>query len=251
MLKRRKWLTEAKWPDRINSQVGYIFFRNWLIWRVMNMRNLWKENWKNKEIAVYLCGFLNFVLSKEQILMTEIIFSHFFFQYCYLIECMFMSQGSVLWGMHKWPMTGDGTDGLSGCLWTIRWLELTSYLRNQRRFPKGMVFYLGFGRWVKCGSTETRGRTSRSGNDETGRAQIREGRGAQCGWMLTWNIFFTLDHPQLYFYLGKSYSSFRPQQTSLPAIRLPWFLSTWYYGRLLGMNVVKPRASVIRALLTQ
>lgn len=52
--------------------------------------------------------------------------------------------------------------------------------------------------------------------------QHRSGRdsGLSVAALFTWNMFFTLGHPQLCFYLGKSYSSFRPQQTSLPAIRL-------------------------------
>lgn len=162
-----------------------------------------------------------------------------------------MSQGSVLWGMHK--VTHDwGWEGWSFRLSLDNQVIRADFLSEEsEKASKRNGILLRLWKVGKCGSTETRGRTYRSGNDETGRAQIREGRGAPCGWTLTWNMFFTLDHPQLYFYLGNSYSSFRPQQTSLPAIRLPWFLSTWYYGRFLGMNVVKPRASVIRALLTQ
>lgn len=57
--------------------------------------------------------------------------------------------------MHK--VTHDwGWEG-----WSFR-LSLDSQLiradflsEGLRRLPKGMVFYLGFGRWVKCGSTET------------------------------------------------------------------------------------------------
>ena len=82
-----------------------------------------------------------------------------------------MSQGSVLCGLHKvthhWGWE-RWSFRLSLDIQVIR--ELTSYLGDQRRLLKGMVFYSGLGRWVRCGSTETRGRASRW----TETAKVRE-----------------------------------------------------------------------------
>lgn len=108
-----------------------------------------------------------------------------------------------------------------------------------------MVFYLGFGRWVKCGSTETRGRTSRRGNDES-RRQHRSGRVRSSVWLDSYlEYVFHLTIPNSTFTWASPLFGL-----SLPSLhsRLSQFLSL--HGIMGGYMVLDAaeanRASVIR-----